>query len=235
MDINKAVENALKIANDDRHGYDQLNRNSPDYDCSSFVATCLHNAGFPVSKSSWTGNIRKQLLKCGFKSIDVNEKRKKGDIFLTEGKHIVMCTSEKKIVHASINEKGTTTGGKPGDQTGKEICERTFYTPAYGWDYHLRYVGNPIKNTENATKVVAKNPARYFNKAFAGLYTVTATALSVRHGGGTRYDKIVIIAKGTKVRCYGYYSISDKVIWLYVQFYYGGTEYTGFCSSVYLK
>ena len=39
----------------------------------------------------------------------------------------------------SLNEKGKITGGEPGDQTGKEICIRSFYTPSYGWKYHLRY------------------------------------------------------------------------------------------------
>lgn len=234
--INEAVEYALEIAEDETHGYDQTHRNGPDYDCSSFLATCLNKAGFPVSKSSWTGNIRKQLLNCGFKSIPVNGAgRKKGDIFLTEGKHIVMCTSKERIVHASINEKGTATGGKTGDQTGREICERNFYVPDYGWEYHLRYDGNPIKNTENITKIVAKNPARYFNKMHAGLYTVTASVLNVRNGAGTKYEVMCKIPKGTKVRCYGYYSICDKVIWLYVQFVFGGTEYTGFCSSEYLE
>ena len=31
------------------------------------------------------------------------------------------------IGHASINEKGKVTGGKKGDQTGKEVCIRTWY------------------------------------------------------------------------------------------------------------
>ena len=32
-----------------------------------------------------------------------------------------------KIGHASINEKGTVSGGKSGDQTGKEVCVRNWY------------------------------------------------------------------------------------------------------------
>ena len=131
----------VEVANNDKHGYDQENRNAPDYDCSSLVATALHEAGFKVSPYSWTGNLRKQLLDCGFKEIGVNEERKTGDIFLAERHHVVMCVDKNNIVHASINEKGTITGGQSGDQTGKEICVRSFYTPSYGWDYHFRYVG----------------------------------------------------------------------------------------------
>lgn len=131
----------VSIANDEKHGYDQANRNAPDYDCSSLVGTALHEAGFDVSPFSWTGNLKKQLLNCGFKIIGVNEDRKKGDIFLSENHHVVMCVDKNNIVHASINEKGTVIGGKTGDQTGKEICVRSFYTPSYGWDYHFRYMG----------------------------------------------------------------------------------------------
>lgn len=127
-----------QIAKDDSHGYDQKKRNGVDYDCSSFVANGLYIAGFTVSPTSYTGNLYAQLLRNGFQLInDVND-RKRGDIFLTPYKHVVTCVDSNRIVHASINEKGTTTGGKPGDQTGKEICVRDFYIPSYGWKYHFR-------------------------------------------------------------------------------------------------
>ena len=35
--------------------------------------------------------------------------------------------------HASINEKGTVKGGAKGDQTGKEVCTRTYYVHKKGW------------------------------------------------------------------------------------------------------
>ena len=130
----------VDTANDNSHGYDQAKRNAPDYDCSSLVGTALNKAGFNVSKFSWTGNLYQQLINAGFKTVGINEARLPGDIFLTPGKHTVMCVDANNIVHASINEKGTITGGQTGDQTGKEICIRSFYTPTYGWKYHLRHV-----------------------------------------------------------------------------------------------
>lgn len=142
-DIEKAVKWAIDIANDKSHGYDQIKRNSPDFDCSSFVATALNYGGFDVPKTAYTGNLLKYLLGAGFKLIiSAHEKRERGDIFLTPYKHVVLCIDSERIVHASINEKGTTKGGKTGDQTGKEICTRKFYTPRYGWKYHLRYGGS---------------------------------------------------------------------------------------------
>lgn len=52
-----------------------------------------------------------------------------------------MCVSRLNIVHASIDESGSIKGKIPGDQTGREICMRSFYNPSYGWDYHFRYTG----------------------------------------------------------------------------------------------
>ena len=137
-DISKAVKTAKAIVKDNTHGYDQENRLGPDYDCSSLVATALNSAGYDVPVTAYTGNLSTYLKQCGFKNIN-DTSVKAGDIFLTPGKHVVIAVSAKKIAHASINEKGRTTGGQTGDQTGKEICTRSFYTPSYGWKYHLRY------------------------------------------------------------------------------------------------
>ena len=35
-----------------------------------------------------------------------------------------------KIGHASIDENNKASGGKSGDQTGKEICIRNWYLPS---------------------------------------------------------------------------------------------------------
>ena len=137
--IEKYVAWLEQIAADDSHGYDQKKRQGVDYDCSSFVANGLVQAGFNIARTSYTGNLYQQLLRCGFALVPSVTDRKRGDIFLTPGKHVVTCVDAKNIVHASINEQGKITGGKEGDQTGKEICIRSFYTPSYGWKYHLRY------------------------------------------------------------------------------------------------
>ena len=41
-----------------------------------------------------------------------------------------------KIGHASIDENGNASGGSGGDQTGKEVCTRNWYTK--GWNVLLR-------------------------------------------------------------------------------------------------
>ena len=51
---------------------------------------------------------------------------KRGDVLLNTSHHTALVVEDggKTIVNASINEKGKTTGGKSGDQTGREIYTR---------------------------------------------------------------------------------------------------------------
>lgn len=44
-----------------------------------------------------------------------------------------------KIAHASIDENGKIIGGKAGDQTGKEVCVRSYYMSSKGW-YMFRFI-----------------------------------------------------------------------------------------------
>lgn len=83
-------------------------------------------------------------------------------------------------------------------------------------------------------KVTAKGTADYLDKALAGTYVTTAN-LHMRDDAGTTKNSLVVIPKGTKVKNYGYYSTSTGVKWLYVQVTLNGIQYTGFCSSRYLK
>ena len=85
------------------------------------------------------------------------------------------------------------------------------------------------------TKVTTLSKATGFDKALAGTYAVTASALNVRYGAGTLTKKMVTIPNGTKVKCYGYYSKYLSTKWLYIQFTYNGIQYTGFASFKYLK
>lgn len=142
----KAISFMEQIAKDDRHGYDQNRRwGNPDYDCSALVISAWEKAGVPVKSkgATYTGNILSVFKKCGFKDVtkEVNLSTgagmQRGDVLLRTGKHVAMYCGNRKLVHASINEKGTTKGGKAGDQTGKEICIRSYYNKP--WSNVLRY------------------------------------------------------------------------------------------------
>ena len=60
----------------------------------------------------------------------------RGDILLNETYHTAIYLGDGMMAHASGNEFGTATGGQPGDQTGREICVRSYYD--YPWDGVLR-------------------------------------------------------------------------------------------------
>ena len=89
---------------------------------------------------------------------------------------------------------------------------------------------------ESATKsVIASDYAQKGpDSSVAGTYKTTAD-LYMRHGAGKNKKAMVVIPNGTPVSCYGYYSISGGVKWLYIQVVLDGVKYTGFSSGAYLK
>lgn len=175
--IEAAVKWMEKIAADNTHGYDQAHRLGPDYDCSSFVSQGLIEGGFNIKKGSTTSTLYSQLKAEGFKPCTKPWKR--GDIHLSVGHHVVTSTDANNIVHASINEKGTATGGKTGDQTGREICVRSYYEYPKGWTYHLRYA-EPTSTTKNDSKYYPKYTGT--SKSLVdGLKAVGEKDTSVKH------------------------------------------------------
>lgn len=141
--IDKAINWAVSIANDNSHGYDQIRRWGPDYDCSSLLISAWQQAGVPVQANgaTYTGNMKNVFVKCGFEAIKFNRSisLKRGDVLLNEKHHTAMYIGGGKVVMASINEQGKAVGGRTGDQTGREILTCNYYVPSYGWDYVLRY------------------------------------------------------------------------------------------------
>lgn len=150
--VEKAVQFMLDIAKDDSHGYDQINRWGPNYDCSSLVISAYEQAGVPVKSvggATYTGNMLKAFKKCGFIEVKIGD-RKRGDVLLNVNHHTAMVVDFNTLVQASINEKGTITGGKSGDQTGREIATRSYYS--YPWDYCLRYPEGDEKEVKEEVK-----------------------------------------------------------------------------------
>lgn len=229
---------AEQIANDDTHGYDQIDRwGNPNYDCSGLVITAVQQSGIPVKSrgATYTGNMLGAFLASGFEDVTGIVDRvsgkgmKRGDVLLSPGHHTAIYCGNGRMVDARINENGKTTGGKSGDQTGHEIEIHAYRN--HPWTHVLRYGSNTAQKTTTSYK--AKDAASSFNKGLAKSYKTTAN-LNMRHGAGTNKQIIVTLPKGTNVRCYGYYSMAQATKWLYVVAVVNNTEYTGFCSSAYL-
>lgn len=184
--IESAVSWARQIAADDSHGYDQAHRQGPDYDCSSFVISAFRQAGLPL-KATYTGNMRSDMLQRGFADVTQRVNRttgagmQPGDILLHEHNHTAMYIGNGRLVQASINERGTTTGGKTGDQTGREIYERTYYN--YPWDCVLRYVGTGSNSAVAEDKPAQGNVSKSDTGA-AHYYSVELPLLKRSSTGG---------------------------------------------------
>lgn len=199
--IEKAVTWAVQTAQDPAHGYDQIHRWGPDYDCSAFLIAAWQQAGVGVKAAgaTYTGNMLPAFLKCGFEDItaEVNLNTgvglQRGDVLLNTQHHTAMSIGNGQIVHASINEKGTATGGRPGDQTGREICVRSYYKYTKGWNKVLRYVGAGAKPEKKADSQTGGEAV----KQYAGVVNVSSY-LNVRSGPGTQYPVVKI--SGTDFR-----------------------------------
>ena len=76
------------------------------------------------------------------------------------------------------------------------------------------------------------DPARSFEKSYGKSYTVTASSLNMRTGPNTTKKIIKVLPKGTKVRCYGYYTKIGDSYWMLVKDSDGDV---GYVSKNYLK
>lgn len=185
----KAVEWALKIADDSSHGYDQTGRWGPDYDCSSLVISAFKQAGVPLS-CTYTGNMRSDMLMNGFVPAPVNlatgEGLQVGDVLLNEKNHTALYIGNGQLVHAAGNEFGGATGGKTGDQTGKEIGVTGYFN--FPWDMALRYVRKDAPDTpQEPTDDDYQRPGTYVVQKGDTLWGIAQRLL----GAGDRYPQIM--------------------------------------------
>lgn len=235
-----AIQWMEKTAQDNSHGYDQTNRWGPDYDCSSAVITAWENAGVPVKTNgaTYTGNMLGVFLKCGFRDItsQVNLSTgaglKRGDVLLNTSHHTAMYCGNGQEVEASINEKGTATGGKPGDQTGREFLIRSYRN--YPWNCVLRYEGGsmeapaPAQSQKSGLNKTPKRVGKVGNMR-------PGSQLAVRTWAGTDFDHIKSypwLNAGDMVDICDSVKAADGAIWYYIRI---AGKYYGFSSSKYIN
>ena len=194
----QAAQNAIRIANDNSHGYDQSSRwGNPDYDCSALVIDLYKKLGVPLT-CTYTGNMFGDMLANGFKNVTNTVNLNSwsglvpGDVLLNVANHTAIYVGNGMIVQASINEKGTTTGGQPGDQTGNEIAIKPYYN--YPWNYVLRYAekDSSIPVTPGANSSTSNSSTEIQN----GMYTVKSgdslwSIAEKFYHDGTKYAQIM--------------------------------------------
>lgn len=204
MSVKQTIENATswmeKMAKDNSHGYDQTYRwgEKGDYDCSAAVITAFQQAGVPVKTkgATYTGNMLTVFKQCGFQDITAKinlatgSGLQRGDVLLNTVHHTALYCGNGKEVEASINEKGTATGGQPGDQTGKEFLIRSYRN--YPWTHVLRYTGG--KTVSSGTSGTATSKAGLIGSCNVPLKTFLVGAADPQ----VKSIQILLNAKGYK-------------------------------------
>lgn len=140
-------------------GYDQSQRwtwldrqnktilNYAEADCSAACLGLAWLAGYPVAidGTAYTGNAEELLTAAGFTSTDISSwplyritsEIQTGDMLLGPG-HIVLVGTPTSWLSAEHDERGASTGGQAGDQTGQEVRWRPPYMRSKGWTRRLR-------------------------------------------------------------------------------------------------
>lgn len=161
------VNEILRIANDDSHGYSQKppsGRWGPDYDCSSLLYQAAFNAGYDVGIGSnrvrFTGTMLKDFEKAGFQilpfaNVGISD-LKIGDILLNLALHAEVYVGEGQSVGATQSETGGFVG-EAGDQTGNEIEQHPVTTFNKEWDYILRPPDDMDEETEEGDEEMPMN------------------------------------------------------------------------------
>lgn len=151
--IDNFVAEAIRIANDNTHGYSNINNQGPDYDCGSFISKAAQNVGlFPAgqyyepigSGRNFCLYNEAVLLNNGFNKMSYQglSKLKKGDILVSGGHTVLSIDNGSHFVHAADNYDG-----KQGDGNGNEICVCNAYD-SNNWLFVYRY-----SDTEEVEKV----------------------------------------------------------------------------------
>lgn len=215
----KAIRQMETWAKDDSHGYDQDYRwgEKGDYDCSSAVIQAWQNSGVPVKSAgaTYTGDMKNVFLKKGF--VDVTSKVNvatgsgllRGDVLLNEAHHVAMYCGNGKEVEASINEKGTAHGGKPGDQTGKEFLIRSYRN--YPWNCVLRYK----ESTSGSATVTSDVEKKQNTVAYVARFTKDCKCYSV--AGKTQAKMFPVIKKNAVVDVMKYTETVNGKKWYFIR------------------
>lgn len=202
--IQKAIDWAVSIANDNSHGYSWVPawRTGPDYDCSSLVGHALYNGGFTgigtKLKTMSTATEAGYLTELGFKDVtsSVNFASgaglQAGDVLWVSG-HTEMYIGNNKLVgaHQSTkpcyckNNNGNSgwcigcydCGELKGDQTGKEISVTAYYNHPWTKVYRFNGQNNSLGAPTNVKVATAgKNlKVTWNNVSGANCYDVIVT------------------------------------------------------------
>ena len=160
---------------------------------------------------------------------------KRGDVIFYSSKHTQADSTHVGYVVSVSGDTIKAIEGNKNDAVGyRNINVSDKYIIGYGRvaDFAGGTTGNQTSSSET-TSNTKMDSAKSFNKSLAGTYTVNTNTdpLMLRAGAGQNETKLASMPKGSKVKCYGYYTTVSGIKWLLIV--YNGQ--TGFASSKYLK
>lgn len=180
-------------------------------DCSALTAGIFYLAGYPINISGtcWTGNIATLVRNAGGKVLKFTKKSdvRPGDAVVGPG-HVILALSKNEWLSAEQDERGRSSGGVVGDQTGKEVRIRAPYDRSRGWTYILRFPADVVKPPVVVTPPVSTMvpvQAKHIGNAFAAVGIAPArSSVRIRRDGTTvttsleELVKLLNTAIGTK-------------------------------------
>ena len=192
--IDDAVDFAVRMAKDNKHGYSQRVRslynitNPTSFDCSSLVCTAYYyaflknglkkQAEYLKAHCSYTGNML-NMLNCGFEVVARNQtahaQMVKGDLELNTTHHVAMAVDKNTIVHARSSEGTSDTK----DNSGNEIRTQPWYLYSRGWTHRLRFTGKGV-DFANAKPDTGSSSGTTVKWKATGTATATVDNLFVR-------------------------------------------------------
>lgn len=141
--VEKMMQWAESIANDQSHGYSQASRNGPDYDCSSFVYYALQAGGFDViGIRGYAGmadsGLWEDLSKItGWKKYnysDVQGSIQRGDILMRLNAHVALAADSIRTVEAIGQSYGSAETGDQGEEIGYHNIEGRHWDEVYRYE-----------------------------------------------------------------------------------------------------
>lgn len=137
--IDKAVQMAIRIANDNSNGYSMPDRYGVhSFDCSSLVIRCCREAGIPTGIANTTHDMYEGFMSSGWQDVTCEVNRTtgsgliRGDVLLNMENHTVFYIGDGKVVNARTDSDGCV-----GDSHGDEIRIQNYWN--FPWDYILRW------------------------------------------------------------------------------------------------
>ncbi len=134
--VDNMIEKAVYLAGPGNLGYTQGDDRwhvwaNGHGDCATYNLVCARDAGIPIGGATYTGDMPYELPKVGWKEIPLKNRHR--GCFVVRPKtssrsgHTAMLIDDNdNVAEALSNEYGTAFGGKPGDQTGREVVVRKY-------------------------------------------------------------------------------------------------------------